>query len=186
MPQNAYIALDFETANYKRTSICSVGMVKIIDHQLTESFYTLVNPNDFFAARNIEVHGIQPNDVVNAPNFKEVYPYMLDFMESLPIVAHNAAFDMSVLHASLKAAHIQTPDLTYFCSCQLARRTVSSQRYGLKHMMQYYNLDFHGHHDALNDAKACAMITYRLLQHYPNLQNVLDIYGKQLRDKDAL
>ena len=38
MTANAYIALDFETANGKRTSICSVGMVKVINHQITESF----------------------------------------------------------------------------------------------------------------------------------------------------
>lgn len=53
-------------------------------------------------------------------------------------------------------------------------------------MMDYFQLDFHGHHDALNDAKACAMITYRLLQHYPSLENVLRIYGKNLMDKDVL
>ena len=39
-----FVALDFETANGKRTSICSVGMVKVINNQITESFYTLVNP----------------------------------------------------------------------------------------------------------------------------------------------
>ena len=53
----------------------------------------------------------------------------------------------------------------------------------LKHMMDFYNLDFHGHHDALNDAKACAMITFRLLQHYDDLATMLSIYGKNLRDK---
>lgn len=44
MADNAFVALDFETANGKRTSICSVGMVKVINNQITESFYTLVNP----------------------------------------------------------------------------------------------------------------------------------------------
>ena len=42
MVQNAFVALDFETANSKRTSICSVGMVKVIDNQITESFHTLL------------------------------------------------------------------------------------------------------------------------------------------------
>ena len=42
MSENAFVALDFETANGKRTSICSVGMVKVIDNQITESFHTLV------------------------------------------------------------------------------------------------------------------------------------------------
>lgn len=49
--------------------------------------------------------------------------------------------------------------------------------------MKHYKLDFHGHHDALNDAKACAMITFRLLKHYDNLQSMLQIYGKNLKDK---
>ena len=58
MVQNAFVALDFETANSKRTSICSVGMVKVIDNQITESFHTLVNPFDYFTETNITVHGI--------------------------------------------------------------------------------------------------------------------------------
>ena len=50
--------------------------------------------------------------------------------------------------------------------------------------MNHYHLDFHGHHDALNDAKACAMITYRLLlKHYDDLQSMLSIYGKILKIK---
>ena len=186
MMENSFVALDFETANYKRTSICSVGMVKVVANEIVETFYTLVNPNDFFAARNIEVHGIQAKDVQHSPNFAYVYPYMMQFIGDLPVVAHNAAFDMSVLHASIQAENLITPPMTYFCSYQLAKRTVSARRHGLKHMMSHFNLDFHGHHDALNDAKACAMITYRLLKHYPSVNNVLQVYGKQLTDKDML
>ncbi|MDG0844283.1 3'-5' exonuclease [Staphylococcus equorum] len=184
MNSDAFIALDFETANGKRTSICSVGMVKVVNHQITESFYTLVNPNDYFSQQNIAVHGIQPNEVYDAPTFKKVYPFMMQFIDDLPVVAHNAAFDMSVLHESIKAIGTDTPNMKYFCSLQLSRRTINNHRYGLNYMMQYYNLDFHGHHDALNDAKACAMITFRLLKHYDNLNSMLNIYGKDLKDKD--
>lgn len=183
MSENAFVALDFETANGKRTSICSVGMVKVIENQITESFHTLVNPNDYFSEQNISVHGIHPEDVASSPNFSYVYPYMMQFIDQLPVVAHNAAFDMNVLHQSIQAIGLETPHLTYFCSYQLAKRTVQSHRYGLKHMMDYYQLDFHGHHDALNDAKACAMITFRLLKHYDDLPSMLNIYGKDLKDK---
>ncbi|KRG08849.1 3'-5' exonuclease [Staphylococcus sp. NAM3COL9] len=184
MNSDAFIALDFETANGKRTSICSIGMVKVVDHQITESFYTLVNPNDYFSQQNIAVHGIQPDEVYDAPTFKKVYPFMMQFIDDLPVVAHNAAFDMSVLHESIKAIGSDTPNIKYFCSLQLSRRTIENQRYGLNYMMQYYNLDFHGHHDALNDAKACAMITFRLLKHYDDLNSMLNIYGKDLKDKN--
>jgi DNA polymerase-3 subunit epsilon len=184
MAENAFVALDFETANGKRTSICSVGMVKVVNHEIVETFYTLVNPNDYFSQQNIAVHGIHPEEVETSPTFTEVYPYMLDFIDGLPVVAHNAAFDMNVLHESIKSCGKETPSMTYFCSLQLARRTINNHRYGLNHMMQFYNLDFHGHHDALNDAKACAMITFRLLKHYDNLATMLNVYGKQLKDKD--
>ncbi|MDU6793277.1 MAG: exonuclease domain-containing protein, partial [Staphylococcus sp.] len=94
MLKNSFIALDFETANKKRTSICSVGMVKVVDNEIVETFYTLVNPHDYFSETNIHVHGIHPEDVKGAPDFKEVFPYMLQFINQLPVVAHNAAFDM--------------------------------------------------------------------------------------------
>ncbi|MDW4445734.1 3'-5' exonuclease [Staphylococcus saprophyticus] len=184
MSNDAFIALDFETANGKRTSICAVGMVKVVNHQITESFYTLVNPNDYFSQQNIAVHSIHPEQVEDAPTFQTVYPYMLQFIGDLPVIAHNAAFDMNVLHESISAFGFDTPNMTYFCSLQLSRRTVENHRYGLNYMMQYYNLDFHGHHDALNDAKACAMITFRLLKHYDDLPSMLNIYGKDLKDKD--
>ncbi|MHD0397322.1 3'-5' exonuclease [Staphylococcus simulans] len=181
--QNSFVALDFETANGKRTSICSVGMVKVVDNEIVETFYTLVNPKDYFSKQNINVHGIKPQDVETAPDFNFVLPYMMQFIDGLPVVAHNAAFDMTVMHASIQALGLQTPNMTYFCSLQLARRTVNNQRYGLKYMMEYYHLDFHGHHDALNDAKACAMITFRLLKHYNSLSDMLAVYGKNLTDK---
>ncbi|MEJ7386041.1 exonuclease domain-containing protein, partial [Staphylococcus epidermidis] len=75
MSNDAFIALDFETANGKRTSICAVGMVKVVNHQITESFYTLVNPNDYFSQQNIAVHSIHPEQVEDAPTFQTVYPY---------------------------------------------------------------------------------------------------------------
>ncbi|MCU7557798.1 exonuclease domain-containing protein [Macrococcus sp. TMW 2.2395] len=173
MFMNQFIALDFETANGNPASICSVGMVKVIDNMMTETFYTTVNPETYFSESNIRVHGIHPEDVTDAPTFKTVYPYMLDFIGDLPIVAHNAQFDMRVLHASINRYHFEMPTLPYFCSVIMARDTVQNHSHSLKNMMKYYNIDFHGHHHALNDAKACAMITVRLLKHYDNLDDYL-------------
>ena len=86
-------------------------MVKVVDNEIVETFYTLVNPHDYFSETNIHVHGIHPEDVKGAPDFKEVFPYMLQFINQLPVVAHNAAFDMGVLHQSLKHLNIAVPHL---------------------------------------------------------------------------
>ncbi len=170
---NEFVALDFETANGKSASVCSVGMVKVRDNMMTETFYTLVNPEDYFSKGNIAVHGITPEDVADAPIFPEVFEHMLDFIGELPVVAHFARFDMNVLYASIQRYQLDMPTLKYFCSCNMARKTVKHHSYSLKNMMAYYQLDFHGHHHALNDAKASAMITVRLLKSYPSLDDYL-------------
>ncbi|MDT3993595.1 exonuclease domain-containing protein, partial [Mammaliicoccus fleurettii] len=81
----------------------------------TENFYTLVNPEDYFSSMNIKIHKIKPSDVTNSPTFDIVFPYMMDFIGDLPVVAHNAKFDMNVLFKSLIKLNIEIPDLTYFC-----------------------------------------------------------------------
>ncbi|GGB10512.1 hypothetical protein GCM10007190_18170 [Macrococcus hajekii] len=185
---NEFIALDFETANGQPASICSVGMVKVQGNMMTETFYTLINPETYFSKGNIAVHGIRPEDIEDAPTFPEVFPYMMDFIGDLPVVAHFARFDMNVLYQSIERYELDIPQLPYFCSCNMARKTVKNHSYSLKNMMQFYNLDFHGHHHALNDAKASAMITLRLLKHYDSLEDYLKrhrLYLSGLRYKTS-
>ena len=38
-----FAAIDFETANGKRTSVCSVGVVVVRGGEMTDSFYFLHN-----------------------------------------------------------------------------------------------------------------------------------------------
>lgn len=177
---DSFVALDFETANGNAASVCSVGMVKVVDNMMTETFYTLVNPETYFSKGNIAVHGIEADDVKDAPIFSEVFPHMIDFIDGLPVVAHFAQFDMKVLYSSIERYHLEMPTLRYFCSCIMARRTVKNHSYSLKNMMAYYNLDFHGHHHALNDAKASAMITVRLLKSYDSLDSYLGRHSSYL------
>lgn len=177
---NAFVALDFETANSSFASPCSIGMVKIIDNMMVEEFYTLINPKTHFSPSNIAIHHIKPSDVTSAPTFNEVWPHMLDFIGDLPVVAHNAQFDMNVIYLTLKKNNIEIPTMKYFCTRIMARKTISTYSYSLKNLMNYYHIDFHGHHHALNDAKACAMIAVRLLKSYESLDDYLKHNKKYL------
>ena len=55
-----FIALDFETANQKRHSACSIALVVVQDNQLVGRYYSLIRPQTDFHWRNIQVHGITP------------------------------------------------------------------------------------------------------------------------------
>ena len=39
-----FAAIDFETANSERSSVCSVGVVIVRDGEITDSFYSLIQP----------------------------------------------------------------------------------------------------------------------------------------------
>ena len=39
-----FIAIDFETANQERSSVCSVGVVMVRDGHVVDSFYSLIQP----------------------------------------------------------------------------------------------------------------------------------------------
>lgn len=177
---NKFVALDFETANKSRASACSIGMVKIDGQHMTEEFYTLINPETHFSEGNIRVHGITHDDTKQSPIFSEVFPYMMDFIGDYPVVAHNARFDMNVLYHSLLKYELDIPEMTYFDSVLLARQTIKNDSYSLDNLMRYYNITFNNHHNALADAKACAMITYRLLKSYSSLDDYLNFNKKYL------
>ncbi len=63
---NRFLALDVETSNSDRSSICQVGWVLFENGNIISEFSSLVNPHSAFLPRNIQVHGIQPHHVANA------------------------------------------------------------------------------------------------------------------------
>lgn len=43
-----FAAIDFETANGKRTSVCSVGVVVVRGGEVVDTFYRLIRPRPIF------------------------------------------------------------------------------------------------------------------------------------------
>ena len=74
-----FIAMDFETANGKRYSACSLALTVVRNGQIADEFYTLINPHTKFFRRNTQIHGIHERDVQNAPDFPEVWEHINQF-----------------------------------------------------------------------------------------------------------
>lgn len=66
-----FAAIDFETANSERTSVCSVGVVVVRNGEIVDSFYSLIQPEPnyytYFCSR---VHGLCREDTDSAPVFR--------------------------------------------------------------------------------------------------------------------
>lgn len=54
-----YAAIDFETANSERSSVCSVGVVIVRGGEIVGSFYSLIKPEpDYYNYWCQRVHGL--------------------------------------------------------------------------------------------------------------------------------
>ena len=160
-----FAAIDFETANNERTSVCSVGVVIVRDGKIVDSFYSLIQPEpNYYCYWNTQVHGITQNDTESAPIFPDVWKQIEPLIEGLPLVAHNKSFDESCLKAVFRTYRMDYPDYEFYCTCQAARRIFPNAENHQLHtisMLCGYRLE--NHHHALADAEACAWIAREIL-----------------------
>ncbi len=146
--ENTFTALDFETAQGKRWSICQVGMVRYENGIITNEIDLLVQPpeNQYFW-KNTEIHGISPEHTRNSPSFAKIWDEIKSFIHGQTVVAHNGAFDFNCLFQTLELYRLPHPDYSQRCTYQIYGQDLSTLCH--KHKIKL------NHHDALSDAKAC-------------------------------
>ena len=95
-----FAAIDFETANGKRTSVCSVGVVIVREGKITNKIYRLIRPRpNYYTQWTTAVHGLTYDDTMEADEFPEVWAEIKPLIDGLPLVAHNSPFDEGCLRA---------------------------------------------------------------------------------------
>lgn len=181
-----FVAIDFETANSSSASPCAVGLVRVRDGQIQESLSMLFKPpmrHNWFHEGNVQIHGIRQEDVADSPDWEEVLPELLLFTEGLPLVAHNASFDMGVLRASAEEVNFDLPPLSYFCSLSISRRTYALESYRLNAVAYAIGHEEFRHHDALADSDACARIVLHAANRHDaeTVEDLLKATKQQLK-----
>lgn len=160
-----FAAIDFETANWHRTSICSVGIVIVHDHQIVDKLYHLIHPTpNFYCGWATEIHGLTRKDTDPAEDFSTVWKKIAPHINTLPLVAHNSPFDEGCLKAIHQALEIPYPNYEFYCTCRASRKTFPELVNHQLHTVSAhcgFNLD--NHHHALADAEAAAHIALQIL-----------------------
>jgi DNA polymerase-3 subunit epsilon len=147
---NSFTAIDFETAQGYRWSICQVGLVRIENGILTDEINLLVKPpKNYYWGQFIDIHGISPAHTANSPTFDQIWHQIEPYIKNQNVVAHNGlAFDFPVLSKTLEYYGMQAPDYEKHCTYRIFRENLAS-------LCRKYEIPLN-HHDALSDAKACA------------------------------
>lgn len=154
-----FVAFDFETANYRSTSACALGLVRVSGGEIVSTASRLIRPVPFyFNPFNISIHGIRPEDVTAEPEFDEIWPLLSDYFNGRTLIAHNSAFDLGVLRGLLDHFNLARPEIRCLCTVRIARRVWPGRSsYRLSSIARALGIRFR-HHDALEDARAAAEI----------------------------
>lgn len=160
-----FAAIDFETANQCRSSVCSVGVVIVHDGMIVDRFYSLIQPTpNYYTHWTTEIHGLTHNDTDNAPIFPEVWKQINPLIKGLPLVAHNSPFDEGCLRSVFKTYEMEYPEYPFYCTLKASRKLqpeLSNHR--LDTVAETCNFNLTNHHNAIADAEACAAIALKLL-----------------------
>ncbi|ANC30000.1 DNA polymerase III PolC-type [Isoptericola dokdonensis DS-3] len=165
IPGLSFTAIDVETANPQRASVCSIGVAKVRDGVVVDTLETLVQPppgHEEFAYRNVQVHGITARDVVGAPTWDVVQPKIAELAGGDVLVAHNASFDRSVVTRANEAHGIVTPRTRWLCTRDAAKAFLTLAAYRLPVVSAALGIPAHDHHDAGADARQCALVLIEL------------------------
>lgn len=156
-------------------------MTKVVDGHIADSWGTLIRPPselEHFNPFNVAIHGITSTDVASAPRWAEALGDIVAFADGLPLVAHNAGFDMSVIRAACDVEGMTWPELRYTCSQVVARRTWKLLSYSLPYCTDAAGISFTDHHDAGADATAAAEVMLAALRaaEATSLDSLLDAH----------
>lgn len=158
-----FIAIDFETANPKRVSACALGYVKVSNNNIVESNGYLIKPVGGHATFQSKIHGIKDEHTHDKSDFKELLPGIKEIFD-FPLVGHSL-FDMQVLNA-LSGHFNLNLHFDYIDSCTVAKeRLPDLKNHKLKTLTKHFCLPAFKHHDATEDAIACAKIFLKLSEH---------------------
>lgn len=168
IPGLDFVAIDFELANPKHSSICQIGLVKVRDGVLgkTHTHYVMPPPgHQNFGQRQIDVHGITRRMIDGADGWDLMLPRLEAFAGDLPLVAHNVTAERSMIRQTTEAAGLELPDFTYYCTQRAAQLHIPDQGpFRLNMLVERLGLPPLQHHDAGEDAAAAAHLAVKLAQ----------------------
>lgn len=162
-----YIVVDLETTGHspeQGDKIIEIGIVIIENETITNTYNTLMNPNQSIPPFISQLTHIYDDDVKEAPFFSEVVKEIIHFFESGYFIAHNAQFDYEFLNAMLIEEGFSPLNNPVLDTVELARIFFpTATGFKLNELANYLNLTHDMPHRALSDAFVTAEIFMKII-----------------------
>ena len=176
----SYVAIDLETTGIgaKREKITEIGMVKVIDGAVVETYHTMVNPHREIPERIVELTGITDDMVSDAPGIEEVLPDVIRFCEGFPLLGHQIIFDYGFLVQS--AVNEKLPfEKEGIDTLKLCRYLMpGAEKKNLGAACHYFGIVPDTAHRALSDATAAHLLYVALKDRFGEARSDLFVAQK--------
>lgn len=145
---DSYVVYDLETTGIspRKSSVIEISAVKVVKHEITSTFGTLVNPQCMIPYRATAINGITNDMVFDMPVIDEVFPQFLDFAGDSILVGHNINnFDMKYLWHIAETLYGKTVTNDYVDTLPMSRRILPGlSHHRLVDIAKYYGIDTEG------------------------------------------
>ncbi len=165
--EQVFCIVDIETNGghvSKGHQIIELGAVKYQNGKIIDIFDSLIY------AKHIpiyiqEVTGITPSMLENESTIEKVLKDFKLFLEDDVFIAHDIKFDYNFISNSFEKYDLGRLENRKLCTIDLARRTIKSEKYGLKFLKELLNINIDNHHRAYSDALSTTHIFEEALKH---------------------
>ena len=189
---STYVVFDFETTGFNaggKDQIIEVGAVKIHKGEIIDRFDELIDPHRKLPQKIVELTQITDEMLSGKPDEETVIRKFIDWFGDLPMVAHNAKFDVSFLEMAYQKYNLGTFTNTVIDTLELSRTMDTGfARHSLSALVKRYNVpwDEDAHHRADYDAEGTAYVLDKMLHKLNdrNFETIADL--TKLVSKDEI
>lgn len=185
--QVEFLAIDFETTglNPKQNAIVSIGVVPFNLNKiyLNKSKYWLIKPRRKLVENSIIINKITHDDILHAPDLKDILDELLALMEGKIIVAHCSLIERDFFKQAILTRFNETIEFPVIDTMDIENRILKNEQRGffarlngdsgkstrLAQTRARYNLPIYPPHHARWDALAAAELLQAQIKTYYDL-----------------
>lgn len=174
MLDETYVVFDFETTGFNAggaDSIIEIGAVKIKNGVIIEKYDELINPGRKLPQKIIDVTNITDEMLADKDTEENAVRRFINWFGDLPMVAHNAKFDVSFLEMAYKKYNFGTFTNPVIDTLELSRTLDNTYaRHSLSALVKRYEVpwDEDAHHRGDYDAEGTALVFHKMLKKLSN------------------
>lgn len=158
-----FIAIDTETTGLKAVGndVIQLSAIKFQNFEPVEIFSTYLKPRKSIPDEAAQINGITDEMVADAPKFCQIINSLNDFIGDLPLVAHNAPFDMKHLYAN---GLDSIENKIVYDTLELSKKIIpDAYSYKLGNICEQCHIYFDNAHNSDSDSLAAGLLFVQLV-----------------------